>query len=106
MDKDERAIAHRLIDEINAFNVRVIQIEDFAEFLFSESDGALSGGVYGWSWGGTCWIEALWVREDVRGGGIGSRLMRAAEDEARARGWAPRPLARPTVQGAGFYPPP
>src|SRR3954463_6778993 len=97
MDKDERAIAHRLIDEINAFNVRVTQIEDFAEFLFSESDGALSGGVYGWSWGGTCWIEALWVREDVRRGGIGSRLMRAAEDEARARGCAPAAPGAPRV---------
>src|SRR3954471_4706079 len=103
MDKDERAIAHRLIDEINAFNVRVTQIEDFAEFLFSESDGALSGGVYGWSWGGTCWIEALWVREDARGSGVGSRLMRAAEAGARPRGCARLALETHTFQAPDFY---
>ena len=58
----------RLIDEINEFNVEATGIRDFRELLTVETDshGELVAGVYGWSWGGTCWIAALWVREDAR----------------------------------------
>ena len=36
-------------------------IRDFRELLSVETDshGELVAGVYGWSWGGTCWIDAL-----------------------------------------------
>jgi GNAT superfamily N-acetyltransferase len=84
---EQRAIARRLDDEIVAFNLETTGIRDFSELLIAETDdlGAVFAGVYGWSWGGTCWIDALWVRRDRRDQDIGSRLLAAAEHEARAR---------------------
>ena len=69
LSEAERANARRLIDAINEFNVDATGIRDFRELLTVETDshGELVAGVYGWSWGGTCWIDALWVREDMRG---------------------------------------
>ena len=69
LSEAERATARRLIDEINEFNLEATGIRDFRELLTveTESHGELVAGVYGWSWGGTCWIDALWVREDMRG---------------------------------------
>lgn len=101
----ERAIAERLIDEVDRFNIRTTGIEDAQELLATETgdDGELLGGVYGWSWGGTCWIEALWVREDTRRSGLGSRLLQAAEAIARQRGCRQLALDTHTFQAPGFY---
>jgi GNAT superfamily N-acetyltransferase len=101
----ERALAQRLSDEVNAFNVRVAGELGFAEFLFSETDsaGELAGGAYGWVWGGTCWLESLWVREDIRHHGLGSRLLAAVEAEARRRRCSQIALDTHTFQAPDFY---
>jgi hypothetical protein len=72
----ERAIAQRFTDEIGEFNLKATGIAEFHELLTVETDrdGELLAGVYGWSWGGTCWIEALWVRGGMRHRRVGSRL--------------------------------
>lgn len=101
----ERAVARRLLDEIGKFNLKATGIAEFHELLSVETDdaGELAAGVYGWSWGGTCWIEALWVREDMRRRRIGSRLLAAAEHEARRHGCEQLALETHTFQAPVFY---
>ena len=81
----DRAVARRLVDEIDRFNLETRGIRDVHELLEVETDrdGELAAGLYGWTWSGTCWIDALWVRADLRRRHLGSRLVDAAEADAR-----------------------
>ena len=101
----ERAVARRLLDEIGRSNLETTGLSEFHELLRIDRDdqGELLAGIYGWSWGGTCWIEALWVRKDMRRRGVGSRLLVAAEKEARRHGCQQLALDTHTFQAPGFY---
>ena len=105
LSPDERALARRLIDEINRFNVEATGVTNLCELLEVERDdeGDLAGGIYGWSWGGTCWIDALWVRADRRRRGIGGRLLRAGEAFAREQDCVQLALLTHTFQAPEFY---
>jgi GNAT superfamily N-acetyltransferase len=102
---EQHAIAQQLDDEIVAFNLEATGIRDFSELLIAETDdhGAVAAGIYGWSWGRTCWIDALWVRGDRRGQDVGSRLLTAAEEEARARRCTQVALHTHSFQAPAFY---
>jgi GNAT superfamily N-acetyltransferase len=101
----DRALAQRLVDEIDRFNLEATGVRDVHEYVLTEPDdaGELAGGAYGWCWGGMCWLEALWVRPDRRGSGLGTRLLQAVEAEAAARGCAQVGLETHTFQAPDFY---
>ena len=105
VDQVERASVSRLNDALYAFNVEATGIDDGRE-LFAElrdEKDELYAGVYGWSWGGTCWIDVLWVRDGERGRGIGTALMRAVDAEARGRGCMQMALMTHSFQAPDFY---
>jgi GNAT superfamily N-acetyltransferase len=51
-----------------------------------DDHGAVVAGIYGWTWGGCCELQHLWVDETRRGQGLGTELITAAEQEAARRG--------------------
>lgn len=93
LSEADRAIARRLIDEINQFNLATTGIAEVHEILKFETDSRdeLTGGVYGWCWGGTCWIDALWRPVAID---VGDRDDPAADPRRLASGERARP-ARP-----------
>ena len=43
-------------------------------------------GISGWTWGDCCELQSLWVEPSLRGRGLATRLIAAAEAEAASRG--------------------
>jgi len=72
--------------------------------IFLKDDrGAVLGGALGHVWGGWLDLESLWVIEPFRGQGYGGKLLKAAEDEARAQGCHGVFLTTFSFQAKPFY---
>jgi GNAT superfamily N-acetyltransferase len=100
---DPRAV-RLLQSRINDYNFDVTGIRDGRELAIFVRDGEeITAGIAGWTWGGCLYIESLWVEESLRGGGIGSRLLGAAETEAAARGCFQALLETHSFQAPDFY---
>jgi GNAT superfamily N-acetyltransferase len=98
-------LRERLDQEINAFNAAATGHHDARLLSVAARGGGgdLCAGLYGWTWGGCAYIELLWVRGDQRGNGLGTRLLAAAEAEARRRGCDRVALDTHSFQAPGFY---
>ena len=94
-----------LEEQINEFNFSTTGIRDarFLVALLRDSAGRIYAGLSGHTWGGVAEVRVLWVDEAVRHTGIGSRLLQAAEDEARARGCTKIVLSTHSFQAPDFY---
>ena len=98
-------LRERLDQEINAFNAAVTGHRDGRLLCIAvRGDGGdLYAGLYGWTWGGCGYIDLLWVREDQRGSGLGTRLLASAEQQVKRRGCDRVALSTHTFQAPGFY---
>ena len=90
------------IYEFNSGITRMTDAEGLAIFVRDE-EGLIIAGICGHTWGGYCEIRQFWVEESQRGRGLGTRLLAAAEQEARLRGCARIYLATFSFQAPAFY---
>jgi GNAT superfamily N-acetyltransferase len=96
---------HFLADQINQNNMEHVGAFDgrgLAIFVRNEQY-AIIAGISGYTWAAMCEIEFLWVHPDLQGQGLGSRLLQAAEDEARRRNCSIVILGSYSFQAPVFY---
>lgn len=96
IDQLEDRLYHHTAEQIGRRDARGIG-------FVSHDETGLAGAVAGFTWGGICDLKQVWVREDQRGRGLGSSLMRAALAEAQRRGCVHVFLATQDFQAPGFY---
>lgn len=101
----DTAVLRMLEDELYAFNVKATGHDDgeYLSIFLRDAEGAVIGGVHGWSWGGTGYVRTLFVPASLRGKGQGGALMDAFEAEARRRGCTQLVLTTHDFQAPEFY---
>lgn len=94
-----------LEDRIYEFNSSVTGIQDgeWLAIFVRDDTGRIVAGICGNTWGGCCEIRQFWVEESRRGRGLGTRLLAAAEGEARRRGCTQIFLMTFSFQAPAFY---
>lgn len=113
MDQDQLSIIDNpdpqdvrfLDDSLYQFNVSQTGITDarLLTIFLRDDTTTIMAGLYGWTWGGCCEVKTLWVHETWRKRGIGTRLITAAEEEARKRGATQIVLDTHSFQAPDFY---
>jgi N-acetylglutamate synthase-like GNAT family acetyltransferase len=94
----------QLEERLYEFNREATGYADGRGLAFvAEEAGEIVGAAAGYTWGGICELRQVWVREDRRKSGLGSRLLERAVAEARARGCAQVLLCSYDFQAPAFY---
>lgn len=101
----EAGIGEAVLEGLRGFNRQHTGPPEFRPLALAarDEDGALIGGLVGetgWQW---LHVSLLWVRDEHRGRGVGRRLLRAAEAEARERGCGFAYLDTFEFQAPRFY---
>ncbi len=96
---------HALRSALSAYNVSQIGPTDCTQLavFVRDSDGQVTGGVYGeveWGW---LYIDLVWLHASLRGRGMGARMVGAMEQGAFARGAARVYMATTSFQALPFY---
>jgi GNAT superfamily N-acetyltransferase len=86
-------------DHPNPFDIEALEVEIRREAsatmgldeevdlaIFVREEGKVVAGISGWTWGDCCELQSLWVEPSLRGRGLATKLIVAAEAEAAARG--------------------
>jgi ribosomal protein S18 acetylase RimI-like enzyme len=94
-----------LAERIYEYNAAATGYHDAESYSAVRRDdaGQIVAGVSGFTWGGCCYVSYLWVAAALRGRGIGSELLRAAERHAREKRCRLMLLSSHEFQAPTFY---
>ena len=92
-------------EALNQFNCAYVGDDGHTPLHLIEydADGSIIGGLLGGTYWGWMYIDILWVREDHRRQGVGSRLLTEAEKEAMRRGCHHVHVDTMSWQAPAFY---
>lgn len=79
------------------------EVRPLGAFARDAAGGEVMGGAVGRTWGSCCELQQLWVDASQRSVGVGSRLVRAFEARAKARGCRIFYLTTLSFQAPDFY---
>ena len=94
-----------LAERIYEYNSQATGYYDGESFSASHVNdaGGIEAGIFGFTWGGCCFVSYLWVCEGMRGKGLGSALLEACERYAGTKKCSVVLLSSHTFQGPEFY---
>jgi len=93
-----------VIEQTRAYNRRYTERDVRALCVFARAaDGTIVGGLSGMTYWQYLEVAYLWVNEAHRGAGYATKLMAAAESEARARGCRHAVVDTYSFQALEFY---
>jgi GNAT superfamily N-acetyltransferase len=91
------------LDEFNTEQAGVNDRQSLAVFVRDSDTGRVVGGLTGRTSLGLLFVDLFYLPAELRGGGIGSAILRRAEDEAIRRGCRTGVLYTISFQAPGFY---
>ena len=105
-DAPEPDAARFIGDGLNAFNDAVVGYADrlpLHVIVRDSTSNDIVGGISGSTSLGLLFVNLVYLPENLRGSGMGARMMAMAEDEARRRGCKAGVLYTISFQAPGFY---
>ena len=105
-DKPDERTRAVIADGLSAYNYDKAGHRDYRSLAILVADpqsGETMGGLFGRTSLGLLFVERFFLPENLRGKGLGSRVLALAEEEARKRGCTRAALMTLTFQAPGFY---
>jgi ribosomal protein S18 acetylase RimI-like enzyme len=104
-DDPRREDIATLDERLYEFNAAASGVDDgrWLAIFVRDGEGQIVAGMHGWTWGGTGFVQTIWVHEKLRGQGLGARILAAAEAEALRRGCHQMHLDTHSYQAPAFY---
>ncbi len=104
-DTEDREAIDFIQERLSAYNVATAGLGEWHALTALVRDEArqIVAGLIAELWGGCLELRYLWVRDDLRHRGYGTRLLAAAEAEARARGCIQAVVDTFSFQAPAFY---
>jgi GNAT superfamily N-acetyltransferase len=99
----DSALIEGLLDEFNVQQTGIQDRRPLAVLVKNPRTGKVVGGLTGRTSLGLLFIDIVYLPPELRGSGIGSEMLRLAEEEGRERGCSAGVVYTISFQAPGFY---